>query len=107
MRDGTVNSSETVTGVKDVKRPKLFGTPQPGDGILSPGDDVMVTFDEAIQQGLLTSFNFTVKGVLNGADIAHNSVLFFDGIDDNTSVIEGVNLDDKSFTIEFWDRTTE
>lgn len=100
--DGTQNTSETVSGIKDVKRPKLFGTPQPGDGILSPGDDIMITLDEDIQQGLLTSFNFSVRGVLNGADIAHNSVVFFDGVDDNISVIEGVKLTDKDFTVEFW-----
>jgi hypothetical protein len=100
--DGTKNESDIVSGIKDVKRPKLFGSPQPGDGILSPGDDVMVTFDEDIQQGLLTSMNFTVKGVLNGADIAHNSVLYFDGIDDYASVVEGVKLTDKSFSVEFW-----
>lgn len=102
--DGTTNSSDIVAGTKDVKRPKLFGTPQPGDGILSPGDDIMVTLDEDVQAGLLTSFNFSVRGVLNGADIAHNSVLFFDGVNDNASVIEGVNLENKSFTIEFWTR---
>jgi len=100
--DGTENYSSIVSGIKDVKRPKLFGTPQPGDGILSPGDDIMVTFDEPIQAGLLTSYNFSVRGVLNGADIAHSSVLFFDGIDDYASVIEGVKLADKSFAVELW-----
>lgn len=100
--DGTENFSTIVSGIKDIKRPKVFGTPQPGDGILSPGDDIMVTFDEPIQAGLLTSFNFSVRGVLNGAEISHSSVLFFDGVDNYASIIEGVKLADKSFTVEFW-----
>lgn len=100
--DGTENFSEIRRGTKDVKRPLQFGTPQPGDGILSPGEDIMVTLDEEIEAGILTQFNFSVKGVLNGQPIEHNSVLFFDGIDDNATVVEGVNLENKSFTIEFW-----
>lgn len=96
------NSSAIFTGIKDTKKPKVFGTPQPGDGILEPGDDVMITFDEPILEGLLLSSNFSVRGVLNGAELSHNSVLFFDGTDDYASAIAGVNLEDKDFTIEFW-----
>ena len=40
--NGTTNSSTISTGIKDTKRPKLFGTPQPADGILSPGEDVKI-----------------------------------------------------------------
>jgi len=101
--NGTTNESVILGGIKDTKRPKIFGTPQPGDGILSPGDDVMLTFDESIMAGLLLDdVNFSVRGVLNGANIRHNSALYFDGIDDYAKVISGVNLQDKSFTIEFW-----
>lgn len=100
--NGTTNSSSISTGIKDTKRPKLFGTPQPADGILSPGEDVSIQFDENIQASLLISRNFQVKGVLNGAEIRHNSVLYFDGVDDNASVIAGPDLKDKQFTIEFW-----
>jgi hypothetical protein len=100
--NGTTNSSTISTGIKDTKRPKLFGTPQPADGILSPGEDVSIQFDETIQASLLISKNFQVKGVLNGAEIRHNSVLFFDGVDDNATVVAGPDLKDKSFTIEFW-----
>lgn len=100
--NGTTNHSSVASGIKDTKRPKLFGTPQPADGILSPGEDVSIQFDENIQAGLLISKNFQVKGVLNGAEIRHNSVLYFDGVDDNASVIAGPDLKDKEFTIEFW-----
>ncbi len=100
--DGTTNESITTTGIRDIKRPEVFGTPQPADGILSPNDDVMITFDEAIQAGLLLSTNFSVRGVLNGADIQHNSSLYFDGVDDYASVINGVNLQSSDATVEFW-----
>ena len=100
--DGTENSSEILTGVKDMKRPQLFGSPQPADGILSPNDEVMVSFDESIEAGLLTSYNFSVSGVLNGSDINHNTSVYFDGVSGYGSVYQGVNLKDKSFSIEFW-----
>ena len=100
--NGTTNSSSISSGIKDTKRPQLFGTPQPADGILSPGEDVSVQFDEDIQAGLLISRNFQVKGVLNGAEIRHNSVLYFDGVADNASVIAGPDLTGSDFTLEFW-----
>ncbi len=43
------------------------------------------------------SYSFTVKGTYNGA------ALSFDGLDDKVNV-SGINLADKSFTIEFWER---
>ncbi len=102
--DGTVNDSEIAHGIKDVKRPKLFGSPQPADGILSPNDEIMITFDEDIYPGGLTPYNFSVRGVLNGNELKHESCLYFDGVDDYASAVSGVNLDNKSWTIEFWAR---
>lgn len=102
--DGTTNESVTATGIRDIKRPEVFGTPQPADGILSPSDDIMISFDETIQAGLLLSSNFSVRGVLNGSEIQHTSCLYFDGIDDYASVINGVNLTNSSATVEFWVR---
>jgi len=102
--DGTENNSATATGIKDVKRPQLFGSPQPADGILTPSDEVMISFDEAIYAGGLLPYNFSVKGVLNGNELKHESCLFFDGTTDYASVVKGVNLTDKSFTVEFWAR---
>jgi hypothetical protein len=100
--DGTVKNSAVLSGIKDTKRPTVFGTPQPGNGILSPGDDIMVTFNEIIQESLILSSNFSVTGVLNGTDNNHNSCIHFDGTNSYLSNLEGVNLTNKSFTIEFW-----
>lgn len=100
--DGTENNSEILTGIKDSKRPKVFGTPQPGDGILSPGEDISIRFDETIQAGLLLGSNFSVRGELNGAELRHSSSIYFDGVDDYASAKAAVNLEDKSFSIEYW-----
>ncbi len=101
--DGTVHESSVFTGIKDTKRPRVFGTPQPGDGILSPGEDIMISFDETIEEGLLLPLkNFSVRGVLNGSPLGHDRALFFDGVDDYASVVSPSDLDNRSFSIEFW-----
>ncbi len=100
--DNTTNSSIVASGIKDVKRPMVFGTPQPGSGILNPGDDIMLTFDEPINAGALLPYNFSVRGVLNGNEIKHQACVFFNGTNGYASVLSGVNLDNKSWTIEFW-----
>jgi len=108
--DGTTNNSVIASGIKDVKRPQVFGTPQPGDGILAANDDILISFDEPIFDGGLLPNNFSVRGVLNGNTIRHQACLYFDGISAYASAVNGINLDNKSWTIEFWARrgaTTE
>ncbi len=102
--DGTENNSIAALGTKDVKPPMLFGSPQPADGILTPGDEISINFDEPINQGALLPYNFSVTGVLNGAELKHEVCLYFDGDEDYASATAGVNLDNKSWTIEFWAR---
>ncbi len=105
--DNTINDSEIKTGIKDVKPPRLFGSAQPADGILEPNDEVMLTFDEDIYPGDLTTANFSVRGVLNGDSLKHQTCLYFDGVQDYASAVAGVNLDNKSWTIEFWARRAD
>jgi hypothetical protein len=93
--------TEILRGTKDVKRPRLFGSPQPADGILSAGEEIMIQFDEPIEAGLLTPFNFSVVGVLNGYTLNHNTSVNFDGINDYVKVPDGLNLPN-SFTVEYW-----
>ena len=97
--------TEELTGTKDTKRPKPFGSPQPADGILTANDEISIRFDEPIEAGLLTPFNFSVQGVLNGYELKHKISLDFDGINDYTSIPSGLNLADKSFTISAWVKT--
>ncbi len=94
--------TSTHSGVKDVKRPVVFGAPQPADGVLSANDEIMIQFDETIEAGLLTPFNFSVKGVLNSAEIRHSTSVNLDGTNDYIKIADGLNLTDRSFTIESW-----
>ncbi len=100
--DGSYAESDWYTGLIDSKPPKVFGKPEPGDGILSAGEVISIRFDESLEQGIITENNFSITGVLNGSEISHNTSLHFDGINDYTSVNNGVVLTDKSFSIEFW-----
>ena len=104
--DGTENNSVILSGIKDTKRPTVFGTPQPGDGILSPGEDILLTFNEKIDEATILGSNFTIKGVLNGTKISHNACIYFDGQNDYLSNIAGVDIQNKSFTVEFWAKRT-
>jgi hypothetical protein len=99
--DGSRYESDVISGVLDGKRPKVFGTPQPADGVLSPNDEIMIQFDEPIEAGLLTNYNFEVKGVLNGNQLNHGTSVAFDG-NDYGIIGEGIQLSDHSYTIEFW-----
>lgn len=45
---GRTFASETVTGLIDRLAPQVLGTPQPADGVYHSGDEVSITFTEAI-----------------------------------------------------------
>ncbi len=92
--------SDEVMVIKDMISPVVFGTPQPADGILSIGDDLMLTFNEDIQPDY--TYRISVQGELNGEELLHNGGLSFDGINDVMEVKQPVNLEGKSFTVEFW-----
>lgn len=96
--------SEVWTGTVDRKPPKVFGSPQPADGILSPDDNVLIAFNETIYGEKLTNLeNFSIRGILNGTDIRHDvSVRFDDDENKFVRIPDGINLADKSFTVEFW-----
>jgi hypothetical protein len=100
--DGSIFESNPLTGILDGKRPQVFGTPQPADGILSAGEDISIRFDEPIEEGLLTSYNFSVKGVLNNRDLSHGASVSFDGQTDKMETGYGLQLSNRSYSIEFW-----
>lgn len=100
--DGSDNVSQVLTGILDGQRPQVFGTPQPADGILNVDDDIFVQFNEQIVGGLLTQFNFDIKGTLNNSPVKHDAFIRYDGSSDYSSIPEGVSFNDKPFTIEFW-----
>jgi hypothetical protein len=100
--NGTKNYSDVLSGILDGKRPQVFGTPQPADGILDVDDDIMVQFNEPIEGGLLTKYNFDIKGTLNNYPIEHQAFLRYNGTSDYCYISEGLSFNDKSMTVEFW-----
>ncbi|PSR56573.1 hypothetical protein AHMF7605_25285 [Adhaeribacter arboris] len=102
--DGSVSYTEVKKGLKDVVPPLVFGAPQPADGILSPNDEIMIQFADAVEAGLINKSNITVRGVLNGSNLAHGAFLHFDGKQGHVRIPEGLQLNNRSFTVEFWAR---
>ena len=94
------SSSNILTGIKDTRRPQLFGNPKPNDGVLGIGDDIVLRFSEAIAGNYLRDINnFQVVGQTNSSNIALSTNLRFNGNGEATS--EGWrNLTNKSFTVD-------
>ena len=101
------NYTLPITGLMDRVNPTPFGSPQPADGIMSAGDEVMIQFNEPIFSGGLTFSNFDLRGVLNGTKLRHVASLKLDGDESKYAVIpEGINFGGKSFSIEAWFKRT-
>ena len=93
-------SSNVLTGVKDTRRPRLFGTPKPEDGILDIGDDIMLRFSEPIAGNYLRGLNnFQVLGQTNTNNISLGTSLRFNG-EDMAYTQASRNLEGKSFTVD-------
>jgi Concanavalin A-like lectin/glucanases superfamily/Secretion system C-terminal sorting domain len=75
--------SAVIKGRKETKPPVIFGKPQPSDGVLSPGDEISITFSKRVNciqifpaDGIGTNINLnnmalqdvTLGGVLIDAD---------------------------------------
>ncbi|MBP1541512.1 MAG: hypothetical protein ILA25_05010 [Prevotella sp.] len=73
-------SSKIVSGIKDTRRPQLFGTPEPKSGILTPADDIVFNFSEDIEYNNLSAItNFEVRGEVNNSDLSTNVSVQFTG----------------------------
>lgn len=103
ITDCNLASEETsfYSGHVDRVRPHNFGNPSPADGVLDPNDELQLNFNENIKETDLGQDNFSISGILNGSEIRHDASLFFNGSDAMT-IPTGMNLQDKSFTIEMW-----
>ena len=93
-------SSEVLKGIKDTRRPVVFGTPEPTNRILGIGDDIMIKFSEPIAGNYLREINnFEVLGTLLSNDISTSTSLSFDG--NAVASTQGErNLTGKSFTVD-------
>jgi hypothetical protein len=99
------NYTLPITGLMDRVNPTPFGSPQPADGILSAGEEVVIQFNEPVFAGGLTYSNFDLRGILNGTGLRHGTSIALDGDETKYAVIpEGINFAGKSFTIETWFR---
>lgn len=92
--------SDVIIGRVDLHTPQRFGTPLPTDGILGPGEDLKVSFNEDIFYNPAVS-NIEIKGQTNQLPINHSVSLYFDG-QNNTAVINNPRITTDDFTIEFW-----
>ncbi|MCF8428206.1 MAG: T9SS type A sorting domain-containing protein [Bacteroidia bacterium] len=95
-------NSTVLQGAVDRVNPSPFGTPSPGDGILSPNDDISIQFNEEIDQSTLSLSNFEVKGVLNKTALRSNSSLYLDGDNDYAEVPPGLSLQRVPFSMEMY-----
>ena len=94
------NSSKVLSGVKDTRRPQLFGRADPKDGIMKAGDNIIFNFSENIECNYLqATTNFEVKGETNEAAIQEAPALQFGGKGYAESEARR-NFADKNVTIE-------
>ena len=98
--NGTEYTSEVITGKVDLTPPTLFGTPQPTNGILSIGSDLIVRFNEPVKSnGTLTRYEFNVQK--NQLPVNHEVSLSFNG-SSNTAELASPFIKSGNFAIEFW-----
>ena len=93
-------ASEVLHGVKDTRRPELFGTPTPADGILSVGGVISLRFSEPIAGNLLDEdANFEVIGTDDA--LSFTTSLHFTG-EPSCSARSKVsrNMNARPFTVE-------
>ena len=83
VRNGTsflTTASKVISGIKDTRRPQLFGQPSPSDGILDIGENVIFNFSEAIEHNFIDHIaDFEVKGEVNNNNISEAVSLHFSG----------------------------
>lgn len=93
-------SSPILTGVKDTRRPQLFGTPKPVNGVLGIGDDITISFSEPIAGNYLSEVNnFEVLGLTNSSNITQGTCLRFNG-GLGAETQSNRNLSARSFTLD-------
>ncbi len=99
------NPSAIVNGIKDMYNPRLFGAAKPANGILTIEDEIRLDFNEPIAEGLLTTNNFSVTGIRNGAATDHDVSIQLDGTSTYLTTELQKNYSSKDLTIEGWINT--
>lgn len=97
------SESDVISGLIDTVDPHPFGDPQPSDGILGAGEEILIRFNEPINTGILRKANFEISGELNNGALARTASVLFDGTDTQYGLIpNSINLTRKSFSIDFY-----
>lgn len=96
----SVKYSAIVPGLKDTKRPTLYGNIKPEDGVLDYGDNIELKFNEPIAENLLSANNFQVTGTKVGEVLSRAASIRFDGDNDCLFTEAENNLEGKDFTVE-------
>lgn len=98
--DGSLYTTESYSGTIDREAPKVFGSPQPADGILSSNDDITIRFDETINKNMLDFTNISLRGILNQQKLDHNVSVYFNG--NSNMIINEPIINSGSLSFEFW-----
>ncbi|MBR1666879.1 MAG: hypothetical protein IJ693_01225 [Bacteroidaceae bacterium] len=94
------SASPILTGIKDTRLPRMFGTPEPIDGILGIGKDIKIAFSEPIASNYLSEINnFEVLGTPVSTNVSTSTSLSFDGNTMGFTQSE-VYLKGKNFTVD-------
>ena len=95
-------ASPIISGTKDTRPPRVFGSPQPADAILGVGNDFMLRFNEAIAGNYLDEDNnFQIMGMTNATGITTGTSLHFNEAESsNASTKVSRSLTNSSFTLD-------
>ena len=95
------NASPILTGIKDTRLPRLFGTPEPINSILGIGDDIKYEFSEPIAGNYLSKINnFEVLGTPVSTNVSTSTSVSFDGKNTYGFTNSNRNLKGKNFTVD-------
>jgi len=105
--DFLTTSSKVVSGIKDTRRPQLFGSPEPKNGLLYLNDDIVFNFSEDIEYNYLSAItNFEVKGEVNNDNLSEMVSVQFGGKGSVESEAKR-NFTGKNLTIDLMIKPTE
>lgn len=105
--DFVTKASPVFSGIKDTRRPQVFGSPLPANGILGVEDDLKLVFSEKINANrLLETNNFKVTGQPNSSDINTSTSIHLNGGENTYLESEAErNFAGESFSIDMMVKT--
>lgn len=96
------SESEEIRVVRDMSRPQLITNPTPTSGILTSGDNITLTFNEDVQNNILSkTSNFVVNAVMNETKVEHEVAIdLTEGSEARTT--SAINLANHPFSADMW-----